>query len=218
MRCEGAGLLKPFIEIVDEDTYLGDAIARFLAAHGYTTSCFSSVAEYQASVPSGGPSITFVSFGLPNEGAEKILASAVSGERRTAVVMMSDGVETATIVQAVKLGAEDVVEKPFSAAELLEVISRLEENLANQDSVPTTFPDFAPELTEEERSILLMMEQGATIKEIAARLDVSVRTIHYRRASILEKTGCKTRTEAVAKLSSLRRNVSRPRGRLSEAF
>lgn len=200
--------MKPCIEVVNENVAVADSIARLLIGRGHTVRTSRSAEEYLSGPTSAVGTVTLVSFGLPEQGAERILSAVAAGHRRTLVVMLSDGVEASRIVRAVKAGAEDVLESPGSEQELLSVIERMSQVALTQDFAPDPTLQLVDSLTEDEQRILGMLEQGSTIKEIAARLDVSIRTVHYRRASILEKTGCRNRTEAVAKLSSLRRASS----------
>ena len=63
---------------------------------------------------------------------------------------------------------------------------------------PFVFPDSVSErLTTEEYSVLRLIIGGLTAKEAGASLDVSVRTFHYRKHSILHKLGVKTRRELI---------------------
>ena len=63
---------------------------------------------------------------------------------------------------------------------------------------PFVFPESVSErLTTEEYSVLRLIIGGLTAKEAGASLDVSVRTFHYRKHSILHKLGVKTRRELI---------------------
>jgi DNA-binding CsgD family transcriptional regulator len=53
-------------------------------------------------------------------------------------------------------------------------------------------------LTEREREVLRLLVLGHTQKEIAKRLELSVKTVETHRAHIAEKLGCHTRAELVA--------------------
>ncbi len=52
-------------------------------------------------------------------------------------------------------------------------------------------------LTERERSVLKLLSQGRSYKEIASDLGVSVKTIETYRARMVKKLGCSTRAELV---------------------
>ncbi len=56
-------------------------------------------------------------------------------------------------------------------------------------------------LTAEERRVLELTADGKPDKAIAARLNLSTRTIQLRRASLMRKLGASSRTELVRRLS-----------------
>ncbi|AXH37339.1 DNA-binding response regulator [Humibacter sp. BT305] len=52
-------------------------------------------------------------------------------------------------------------------------------------------------LTEREHDVLELLSQGASNREIAARLFISAKTVSVHVSNILRKTGAASRTEAV---------------------
>lgn len=198
-------MMVPMINIVDEDSAVADVMAALLHSHGFPFRKYNRADEFLPTLSSQSPSISFVSFGLQRHGASDVLEVVRQGRTESIVIMTSDGVGTSRIVDAIKAGAEDVVEKPFSCEDLLAVIRRVLSSpmrcAISRQELPSKI---ASQLTMEEQRILSLMEQGATIKQIAAKLDISIRTVHYRKASILDKTNCKSCTEVIAKLSALR--------------
>jgi signal transduction histidine kinase/DNA-binding NarL/FixJ family response regulator len=56
--------------------------------------------------------------------------------------------------------------------------------------------DAAPALTGRERQVLALLERGATDREIAAELTISVKTVEKHVGSILRKLGAQNRTQA----------------------
>lgn len=197
------------INVIDEDPCVANVLAILLESHGYLIRTHSSVDALLEDLTQQPRSISLVSFGLPRRGASRFLESIRNHKLPTLAVMMSGGVDTSHIVEAMKVGAEDVIEKPLSINELLAVIERsvLKVN-SQQPTAPSRAVEWFESLTEEEQAIFELMEQGVTIKQIAARLDVSIRTVHYRKKSILKKTDSTNRTEAVAKLSSIRSTLT----------
>lgn len=205
------------VNVVDEDAAVAEVMAALLRTHGFACRICLSAEEFLTTLSSQSPSISFVSFGLFDQGARVILDATRQGRVYSTIIMTSDGVDTRRIVDAIKSGAEDVIEKPFSCEDMLTVIRRVLSTpmqcAVSHQELPLKI---ASQLTTEEQQILSLMEQGVTIKQIAARLDISIRTVHYRKASILEKSECKNCTEVIAKLSSMRLLGNVPRSHLPQ--
>ena len=64
--------------------------------------------------------------------------------------------------------------------------------------VASSEDEAATGLTKRESQILVLVAKGATNKQVAARLDVSVGTVKWHLYNLFQKLGVETRTEAVA--------------------
>ena len=115
--------------------------------------------------------------------------------RTTPFIFVSSAATTQLVVQAMRNGAVGVLDMPVEG----EALSRcVREALARDLSarrqvshVNKLRSSFA-RLTKQEQDILRFIDGGMTNKEIAARLDVSVRTIESRRRQLFEKLGAET--------------------------
>lgn len=58
--------------------------------------------------------------------------------------------------------------------------------------------DSMPDLTERERQVLAILAEGASNREIGHRLKISIHTVKFHVASILDKLDATGRTDAVA--------------------
>jgi len=67
----------------------------------------------------------------------------------------------------------------------------------------------APALSERERQILVMLAEGATSKEIAQRLNLSIKTIGNHRKRIITKLG--TTNTAAAVILAYQQGLIEPR-------
>jgi DNA-binding CsgD family transcriptional regulator len=85
---------------------------------------------------------------------------------------------------------------------------QLVEDLGSADLVltaaaPAEQPLVAPDLTTRERDVLLILVEGASNKEIARRLGISVGTVKFHVAAIMEKLDATGRVDAVAHAARL---------------
>jgi len=111
-----------------------------------------------------------------------------------------------TAVDAVKRGAFDFCEKPFSDNAL---VDRIEQALLlSQDALEARrarrgLSDRIAELTERERDVMRLVIEGLPNKLIADQLAISVRTVEVHRARVFDKMEVKSAVELANKLRGL---------------
>jgi two-component system response regulator DctR len=109
-------------------------------------------------------------------------------------------------VDAVKRGAFDFCEKPFSDNAL---VDRVEQALAQSgawlqaNQKTEVLMGRQGELTERERNVMQLVLEGLPNKLIADRLGISIRTVEVHRARVFEKMEVKSAVE-LANLLRLR--------------
>ena len=128
----------------------------------------------------------------------------------TKVLMLTSFAEEETVVAALLAGAAGYVVKNVARARLLEALRSVARGETLLDSKVTRGVvdkligahaqacDEDDELTAREREVLVLVAQGATNKEIAAKLVVSDNTARNHVSHILAKLGFSRRSEAAA--------------------
>ena len=93
-------------------------------------------------------------------------------------------------MQAMKAGAMDFLEKPFSEQMLLDCIEQAmayDAQRRQEQAWRTTFATRLACLTPREREVLDLVLAGLLNKEIALRLAISQRTVELHRSRIMQK-------------------------------
>ncbi|HYW56971.1 MAG TPA: response regulator [Polaromonas sp.] len=122
------------------------------------------------------------------------------------VIFLTGHADVPTAVDAVKRGAFDFCEKPFSDNVL---VDRIEQALAQsaaalaQRSEHTSLQSRLDGLTERERDVMKLVVEGLPNKLVADQLDISVRTVEVHRARVFDKMKVKSAVE----LANLLRNL-----------
>ena len=127
----------------------------------------------------------------------------------TRVLMLTSFAEEETVVAALLAGASGYVLKNVARARLLEALRSVARGESLLDSKVTkgvvenliaahSAPGEDDELTAREREVLVLIAEGATNKEIAAKLVVSENTARNHVSHILSKLGFSRRSEAAA--------------------
>ncbi len=119
--------------------------------------------------------------GLCEVGDEKLVATAIRAGARGCVDTGADGPELARAVIAAGRG-QAILSGP--------VLQRLHRGLRDDEA--------GPALTERERQVRSLMEQGLPDKLIAEQLVLSIKTVEKHAGAVLRKTGARNRTELAA--------------------
>jgi two-component system response regulator DctR len=114
------------------------------------------------------------------------------------VIFLTGHADVPTAVDAVKRGAFDFYEKPFSDNALVDRIEQALaqsgahlEQLRQRSSLQVRLHD----LTERERDVMDLVVAGLPNKLIADQLEISVRTVEVHRARVFDKMQVKSAVE-----------------------
>ena len=182
-----AGVLKsssgtPYeIVVVDDDPAILSTSLLVFEAAGFATVGFTDPLDALMFASDAEATCIVVDLKLPGiEGLDLVGAFCALG--RHAVILVSAFVNVTTTVDAMRLGVDNVIEKPVRSDVLVEAVNRALVALAavpRQDVL--TF-------TRRERQVAEYIVAGLRTKEIAQALALSPRTIEFFRASLLRKT------------------------------
>jgi len=114
------------------------------------------------------------------------------------VIFLTGHADVPTAVDAVKRGAFDFCEKPFSDNALVDRIElALEKSAMHLQalSAKQSVQRNLSELTDRERDVMRLVVEGLPNKLIADQLDISVRTVEVHRARVFEKMQVKSAVE-----------------------
>lgn len=109
------------------------------------------------------------------------------------VVIITGHADVPLAVRAMREGAHDFVEKPFTPARLLEAVHGA---IASGSRVQDAKGKLA-RLTAREREVLEGLVDGRPNKVVAHDLGISVRTVEAYRATIMSKLGARSLAELV---------------------
>ena len=194
--------------VVDDEPNLLRAVAACLKAEGYEVSTARSGREALLQLAEAVPDLVVSDIRMPGMDGYQ-LARQLRGSPRTAlvpIVFLTAKDETADRIEGFRAGIDAYLTKPFEPEELIAVvngilsrverthsqIARLVDSTIVKDE-PVKFQD--EELTEAEDRVALAVSRGLSNKEIAAELEISVRTVENHISHILDKKGFSNRVE-----------------------
>ena len=175
-----------YIAVVDDDAPIRDSLEIYLSSEGRRIACFPDGEAFLAAVVSDPPDIVFLDVKMPGLSGLEVLRRL--DRPSFPVIMVSAHGDISIAVQAIKLGAADFIEKPFTSQAVDEAVAAAGEKNPASAGAPAQSDPLAA-LTEREREIALALNEGLTNKEIARKYEISPRTVEVHRARVFEKTG-----------------------------
>jgi DNA-binding NarL/FixJ family response regulator len=194
--------------VVDDEPNLLRAVAACLKAEDYEVSTARSGHEALMQLAESLPDLIVSDIRMPGMDGYK-LARQLRGSPRTAlvpIVFLTAKDETADRIEGFRAGIDAYLTKPFEPEELIAVVNailrRVERThsqiarLVSAGAVENTSVSFPDEvLTDAENRVAVAVSRGLSNKEIAAELEISVRTVENHISHILDKKGFSNRVE-----------------------
>jgi two-component system response regulator DctR len=201
-----AGLAIPLVLLVDDEEVVRDALAWLLRSRRLLSEGFASAEAFEAWVAARpapwpeAPACLLLDVRMPGTSGLVLFDRLVERGLTEAlpVIFLTGHGDVPTAVAAVKRGAFDFVEKPFSNNAL---VDRVELALAasaralEQRHAGREVERALAELTEREREVARLVVEGRSNKLIADALSISVRTVEVHRARVFEKMAVKSAVE-----------------------
>jgi two-component system response regulator FixJ len=191
--------LQRTIYVIDDDLASRRVLTESLARVGAEAWPFASGKDFLAILDHLSPGCVLLDMNVANPAGLEILAEI--GRRRPGwpVLAMSQAPEIQVVVEAMKLGAQDFLTKPFGAGVLAAALgpacAGLETALESSERRRRAGERMG-RLSPRERDIALALFGGQSNKAVAHLLGISVRTVEMHRAHIMGKLGVKTLAEA----------------------
>jgi DNA-binding NarL/FixJ family response regulator len=185
--------------LVEDELEAQGALARALTRAGYEVHAASDVATglahvARASLPD--VAVLDVVLGADDSGGLRVLEAIRARSARVPVVIVTAFADVAKVKTALNLGASQLLEKPFRAADLLAVLDRL--MAARPDPAESVADAFARAgLTRRESEVALLALKGLSSPEIAHVLAMSDKTVRQHLSRVYEKHGVSGRGELV---------------------
>lgn len=181
------------IYLVDDDASVREALALLLSTYGKSVAAFPDASHLLAHLDKAKPGILILDLRMPAISGLQLLKKLAEMNVDWPAIMITGHGDVEACRRAFKAGVADFLVKPVDEHVLIEAIASCEAQLAELLARQET-GRLLDQLTAREREVIELVSKGLGSKEIAATLDVSVRTVDSHRASIAMKLG----TPAVA--------------------
>ena len=194
------GTADTVVHIVDDEEVVRNSLAFLLSGAGFAVRVHESATEFLAIAPHISNGCLITDLRMPDmSGVELLRRLRESGFMLPAIVITGHG-DVQMAVEAMKNGAIDFIEKPFSDEVLIESISGAASRAAERvhsDTALEAARRRVASLSERERQVLKGVVAGQPNKTIAFELGISPRTVEVYRAGLMGKMQARSLPELV---------------------
>ena len=190
----------PTAYVVDDDESIRTLWRWLMESNGIAVRTFATAEEFIESYRNGGAGCLVLDIKLPDMSGLELQEYLNGRDIEIPIVFVTGHGDVQAAVSALKGGAVDFIQKPFSHREVLAIIANAFQRDAELRDKRTRRSNIAGRLatlTEREREVLQRVIEGKPNKIIASELDISVKTVEFHRAKVMEKTGVDSVAELV---------------------
>ena len=187
--------------VVDDDRDVRRSLSFMLGASEIRSHPFGSGEDFLDSVPDLQPGCILLDLRMPQMDGFQVMSELASREIDWPVIVMTGHGEVPVAVRAMKLGAVDFIEKPFSEETLLGCFGNAFALLRDREAARRRRSDALErigQLTVREMDILQGLLAGEANKQLAARLGISLRTVEMHRGNMMDRLAVASLAEALA--------------------
>lgn len=180
------------VHVVDDDIAVRDSLRWLLEGEGLEVASYASAEEFLARFSNDRAGCAVVDLRMPGMSGLELQEALARRHVRLPLVFVTAHGDVALAVVAMRRGAVDFVEKPFTDEHLVEAIRRaldVHSRHPADDREAGVVRARAATLSVRERDVLAAVVDGKSSKAIAAELAIATKTVEAHRARIMAKLG-----------------------------
>jgi FixJ family two-component response regulator len=188
------------VYIVDDDDIILWTLKELVQSIGARVLTFTSAKDFLAAYSPSPCECVISDVRMPEIGGLQVQRLLMSTGAPPPIIFITSHSEISAAVEAMKAGAFDFVEKPVNGHVLIEKVQAAlahSRTLHKERLTQSSKQARLDLLTPKERSIVDLVIQGKSSREIATALDISVRTVENHRARIMDKLHIASAVELV---------------------
>jgi two-component system response regulator FixJ len=193
-------LKSHYVYVVDDDRDVRRSLSFMLGAAEIRSHPYGSGVDFLDALPDLEPGCILLDLRMPQMDGFHVMTALAERNVDWPVVVMTGHGEIPIAVRAMKLGAVDFIEKPFSEQALLacfaQAFAQLEARAVSGKRRRQAH-ERAAALTVREKEVLASLLAGRSNKQIAQSLGISLRTVEMHRGNMMDRLGASSLAEAL---------------------
>jgi two-component system response regulator FixJ len=192
--------LGGIVHVIDDDDAVRDSLTMLLDASGFSVSAYASAGAFLEGLDNAASGCVVTDVCMPEISGLDLLRRLSDRLPQFPVIVLTGEADVPIAVEALKNGALDLIEKPYSAdtivAAVRQALTQLEVR-SDRDSRRSEAAERLAALSTREREVLEGVVKGLSNKEVARELGISPRTVEAYRANLMMKMGADSLSELV---------------------
>ena len=191
---------EPVVFVVDDDEAVRNSLKLLLKSVGMPAVAYASAEEFLAAYDDEQPGCIVLDVRMPGMSGPELQDELNRRGAPIPVIFITGHGDVPMAVEAMRHGAVDFLQKPFSDKDLVGRIQlalaadrRNRETIGAKDQIRARIAALTPR----ERQVLDLVTQGKSNKVIAGDLGASQRTVEIHRSHVMEKMGATSLAQLV---------------------
>ncbi len=198
--------MRPTVFIVDDDAVVRDSVRFLLESEHLHTEGFDSAEAFLQTYSPYRVGCLLLDLRMQGMTGLQLLEQYHDAPFKLPIIVMTGHGNVAVAVEAMKQGAFDFIQKPYKDQQLLDLVhTALEKDQALYQQRLRYYSVKArlDNLTKRENEVLGFILKQAKNKDIAEALGISVKTVEYHRARVMDKMHAATLVDLTGMLGEL---------------
>ncbi|MCP3687729.1 MAG: response regulator transcription factor, partial [Gammaproteobacteria bacterium] len=175
----------------DDDPSARESLCWLLKTEGYNTMAFASADEFLEHWSCELRGCITVDIRMPRKSGIQLQEELNTRHNIMPIIVLTGHADVPVAIRAMKQGAYDFLEKPYSDHELLSSIGSAIETgreINRTQKKLNRASNIFDNLTEREREVMHLVVEGHTNKSVAGLLGISEKTVEVHRSRVMGKT------------------------------
>jgi FixJ family two-component response regulator len=184
------------VYIVDDDNAVRNALALLFRTAQLDAQAFPSAQAFLEGADLARRCCVLLDIRMPGMTGTTLHDELLRRNARVPVIFITGHGDIPMAVDAMRKGAFDFIEKPFDDEQLLSQVRAARESCEEGETQKGEAAAALDEvLSSRQREVLQRVLDGKPSRQIAEELAISVKTVEFHRARIMQKLGVKTAAE-----------------------